>query len=308
MDLNLTRDEALAAFAAAVGSEGPVTVAGGRTKWTVGGDPAPGTREVVAPAGVFEYDPAEMVVRCGAGTTVAHLHEILAGGGQVTPLPDDDLAATVGGVLAVGRSGIRRLRYGPVRDALLEARFVNAEGVLVKAGGPVVKNVTGFDLCRLLVGSLGTIGLIGEVVLRCLPTPVVSEWRASVGVDPFEVHRSLFRPSTILWDGMTTWVLLEGSAAEVAGEAASLPPSFTVVDGPPALPTGGRSSLRPSQLRDLTGTFVAEIGVGVVHTAGPVAAPPVDPSTVAIHRRIKDAFDPTGRLNPGRLPVGMVPA
>jgi NAD dependent epimerase/dehydratase family enzyme len=78
--------------------------------------------------------------------------------------PVDPERATVGGVLAVGESGIRRLRYGPVRDTVLEVRFVNAAGKVVKAGGPVVKNVTGYDLCRLLVGSVGTLGFLAEVV------------------------------------------------------------------------------------------------------------------------------------------------
>src|SRR5206468_8580471 len=135
-----------------------------------GGPPSPEVREVRAPAGVASFEPAEMTVRCGAGTTVAELDAALAEHGQCVALPDWD-GGTVGGVLAVGRSGVRRLGYGPVRDALLEARFVSAEGRLVKAGGPTVKNVSGFDLCRLLVGSLGTLGLIGEVVLRTRPLP-----------------------------------------------------------------------------------------------------------------------------------------
>src|SRR5207237_3236629 len=98
--------------------------------------------------------------------------------GQCVALPPHE-GATVGGVLAVGRSGLRRLRFGPVRDTLLEARYVSAEGRLVKAGGPTVKNVSGFDLCRLLVGSLGTLGLLGAVVLRCRPRPAAS--RSPVG-------------------------------------------------------------------------------------------------------------------------------
>src|SRR4029077_12080729 len=126
--------------------------------------------------------------------------------------------ATVGGVLAVGRSGIRRLGYGPVRDTLLEARYVSAEGRRVKAGGPVVKNVSGFDLCRLLVGSLGTLGLLAQVVLRCRPLPAVSRWLAG-GADPFDLLGRLYRPSSILWDGTTTWVLLEGHAAVLTDQA-----------------------------------------------------------------------------------------
>jgi glycolate oxidase FAD binding subunit len=289
----------LVGFADEVGSDGPVTVVGGRTQWDVGGSPVPGTREVRAPVGVAAYEPAEMVVRCGAGTTVADLDAALAEHGQTIALPDWP-GATVGGVLSVGRSGLRRLRLGPVRDTLLEARFVSAGGRLVKAGGPVVKNVSGFDLCRLLVGSLGTIGLLAQVVLRVVPLPATSVWFRQVGADPFEARRRLQRPSAILWDGTTAWVLLEGHAGDVAAEVASLPGAWQEAEGPPALPSGGRASLRPGELRRLTGTFVAEVGVGVVHLDAAAPSRPVDEGVATLNRRVKAVFDPTGRLNPGR--------
>ena len=176
-----------------------------------------------------------------------------------------------------------------------------AEGQLVKAGGPVVKNVSGFDLGRLLVGSLGTLGFLAEVVLRCSPKPPVAQWlRSAEGADPFAARDRLFRPSTILWDGTTTWVLLEGHAADVAAEREALRAGWSEVEGPPPLPTGGRRSVRPSELRDLQGAaFVAEVGVGTIHVGGPVPATHVDPSTTELHRRVKAAFDPMGRMNPG---------
>jgi glycolate oxidase FAD binding subunit len=186
-----------------------------------------------------------------------------------------------------------------VRDTLLEARYVSAEGRLVKAGGPVVKNVTGFDLCRLLVGSLGTIGLIAEVVVRVRPRPMVSRWLRGEA-DPFALRRILHRPSSILWDGTTTWMLLEGHPADVDAQAALAGPAFTEVDGPPALPSAGRESVRPSAVPALTGSFVAEVGVGVVHRPHKVAPAAPHPSTLALQQRIKTLFDPTGRLNPGR--------
>jgi len=290
----------LEAFAEEVGPEGPVAVVGGRTQWNIGGAPASGTREVRAPAGVSAYEPAEMVVRCGAGTTVAGLDAALGEHGQTVALPAWP-GATVGGVLAVGRSGLRRLRLGPVRDTLLEARYVSAEGRLVKAGGPVVKNVSGFDLCRLLVGSLGTIGLLAQVVLRVVPRPATSVWFCREGADPFDVRHRLHRPSSILWDGTTTWVLLEGHPADVRAELESMAGTWAETDGPPVLPTGGRASLRPAELRALTGEFVAEVGVGIVHTAGSVAPRPLSPAVAELNKRIKATFDPTGRLNPGRM-------
>ena len=284
----------LIAFAEEVGTEGPVTAVGGRTEWDVGGPVAAGTREVRAPTGIVEYEPAEMTVRCGAATTVREVDEAVGAHGQLVALPDA-AGATVGGVLAVGRSGIRRLGYGPARDVLLEARYVSAAGTLVKAGGPTVKNVSGFDLCRLLVGSLGTIGLLGEVRLRCRPRPARSQWYAGEA-DPFALRRVLHRPTSILWDGTTTWVLLEGHPVDVDEQARQA--EVVPVDGPPPVPGAGRRSLRPAELRALTGEFVAEIGVGIVHLPYPVDPP--DPTRADLHRRIKAAFDPTGRLNPGR--------
>lgn len=295
----------LSAFAEEVGSTGTVVPVGGRTQWDVGGPADPSAREVRAPVGVVQHEPAEMTVRCGAGTTVAALDAVLAEHGQMVAL---DAAvperATVGGVLAVGHSGVRRLRYGPVRDVLLEARYVSAEGRLVKCGGPTVKNVSGFDLCRLLVGSLGTVGVIGEVVLRARPRAAVARW-LSGDADPFALRARLHQPSAVLWDGIKTWLLLEGHAADVDEQAARS--GLADVDGPPPLPTGGRWSLRPSQLRALPGLldvepgrFVAEIGVGIVHTEETPSER--RPDRTDLHERVKRAFDPTGRLNPGRVP------
>ncbi|HVF73585.1 MAG TPA: FAD-binding protein [Acidimicrobiales bacterium] len=277
----------LTAFAAEVGADGPVVPVGSRTQWDVGGAPDPDAREVKAPSGIVAYEPAEMTVRVRAGTTMAELDAALTEHGQMVPLDPRSADATVGGVLAVGQSGLRRLRYGPVRDTLLEARFVTADGRLVKAGGPVVKNVSGFDLCRLLVGSLGTIGVLAEVVLRVQPTPKASKWYRREGLVD---HRTLHRPSAVLWDGGTSWVLLEGHPVDIAL-------GWDEVEGPPALPRY-RRSLRPSKLPMLTGRFVAELGVGTVHLHDP--PPLAAPDRPDLHARVKELFDPTGRLNPGR--------
>lgn len=294
---------ALVSFADSVGSVGPVAVLGGHTQWDVGGPVAAEVRLVRAPAGIVELEPAELVVRCGAGTTVAELDAALAAHGQMSPIDAAHPDATVGGVLSVGQSGIRRLRYGHVRDLVLEARYVAADGQLVKAGAPVVKNVTGYDLCRMLVGSLGTLGLIGEVVLRCRPLPAVREWFSSGTADPFALRRSLFGASSILWDGQRTWLLLEGDVAEVRAGRASLPGAWQPSVAP-ALPAG-RSSMRPSELRSLpltTGTgWLAEIGVGTVHGLARPDAPLAAPS-LELCRDLKRTYDPYGRLNPGRQP------
>lgn len=300
-------DRVLAAFADEVGAEGPVAIAGGRTHWPVGGSVDAAARLLSAPVGVVDHQPAEMTVRVRAGTTLAELEAVLGEAGQAVALAGGS-GATVGGALAVGHSRVTQLRDGPVRDVLLEARYVSAEGRLVKAGGPTVKNVSGYDLCRLLVGSLGTLGLLGEVVLRTRPEPACTRWFAGAA-DPAVVRAALYRPSAVLWDGSDTWVCLRGHEVDVDAEGALLSDlGLAVVDGPPPLPAH-RHRLDPAAvtaLPDAPGSFVAEIGTGVVHRDPPAAVPVVASPVVDLCRRIKDQFDPTGRLNPGRDPLTVV--
>lgn len=306
--------EALEAFASDVGPSGAVTVAGGRTQWEVGGAPDPGARAVSAPAGVVEHRPEEMIVRVRAGTTVGELASALAERAQMVPLdPPEPDRATVGGVLSVGRSGLRRLRYGPARDHVLEVRYVSASGEVVKAGAPVVKNVSGFDLVRLLVGSLGTLGLLAEVVLRTYPLPREARWLRSArdgagGLAALDAASALYRPSSVLWDGAQVWVLLEGHPADVDGQAAALGQGWEPVAAPPVAPGPGRTSMDPAALVAWAsgrhpGSFLAEVGVGVVH--GPAPGPRPEPAAAVrdIARRLKLRFDPSGRLNPGRDPA-----
>jgi glycolate oxidase FAD binding subunit len=330
VELDVLRDEVAGATT--------VVAVGGRTHWEVGGAPPPGCTEVRAPAGVLGYDPAELTVTVGAGTAVADLDAVLAGAGQECVLdPRDPARATVGGTIAAGLSGARRLRYGPIRDRVLEVRFVTADGRLVKEGEPTVKNVSGFDLPRLLVGSLKTISVITQVTLRCQPRPIHTVWARVTTRDPLSIRRRCFRPSCIAWDGETALVLLEGDADDVAAEmdAGGLTPS----DAPPDWPDGphrGRISVRPrrvARLRDALDDvgglrWVAEIGVGTVHVAaeetGPLraardAAHDADGwllreaggdgldgfgrglPNLPIMARLKAAFDPTGKLAPGRV-------
>lgn len=285
-------DAAVARFVDEVGDADPVTVSGLGTR----GGPVAGIRRVTPPSGIDWIQPAEMTIRCGAGTPVADVAGALAQHGQCVAVPD---TGTIGGALAVGRSGIRRLGWGPVRDTVLQARYVSSEGELVKVGGPTVKNVSGFDLCRLLVGSRGTVGFLAEVILRTRPLPVGERWFTSER-DPRELLVQLYRPTSMLWDGRTTWVLLDGHPDDVADQAGRC--DLRASDGPPELPLH-RWSMPPADVFSLganeAGAFVAEIGVGVVHHHRPALPSPVDPTIQALHARIKSAFDPRGRLNPG---------
>ncbi len=324
-------------LAAAVAGASAVVPIGAGTHREVGG-PVPIGTEVRAPAGIVGYDPAELTITAGAGTTIAALSEALDSAGQMCPLDPRDEAATLGGVIATGLSGYRRLRYGPVRDAVLEVRLVTADGNLVRGGAPVVKNVTGYDLPRLLVGSLGTLAVIAQATLRCRPRPATTAW-ATVDAPPHFVRERIFSPSTLLWDGASTHVLLEGDARDVDVQLTAI--GATGVDHGPSWPDGGhrgRISVRPGAIVDLGRAldaidgcrWIAEGGVGTVH----VATDTVDAliaARVAAHaaggwllreagghgldgfgrdlpdreiaRRLKDAFDPTGKLSPGRLPL-----
>ncbi len=266
----------------AVAAAPAVSTVGGRTHWEVGGPP-PGGAEVVevsAPAGVVTFDPDDLTVTVNAGTTCADLAAVLAEHGQECALDPRDPAATVGGVLATGLSGHRRLRWGPLRDRVLEVRFVTADGRLIKGGGPTVKNVSGFDLPRLLVGSLGTLGVIARTTLRCQPLPAASVW-CTTALDPFAVRAAVLRPACIRFDGTATHVLLEGETADVAAELAAIGGTPCAMPAWPAGPHRGRISVPPAELRVLldrldalrsTGVeWAAEMGVGTVHVAAGTA-------------------------------------
>ncbi len=278
---------------------GPVVAVGGGTAGVAGGAVDSSTRPVRVPAGVVEWHPAEMTVRVLAGTTVTDLDAALGVDGQCVAMPDR-AGSTVGGALSLGHSGLRRRGWGPVRDCLLEATVITADGAVAVAGGPTVKNVSGFDLCRLLVGSRGTLAVIAEVVLRTRPVPAVERWLAGPA-DPAAVDAALHRPTSVLWDGTSTWVLLSGHGADVEAQSARAARlGMQPCAGPPPLPPH-RWSVPPASLAGLDGGgWVAEWGVGVVHHPSPRPAEPVDPVVRVLHERIKSSFDPTGRLAPGR--------
>lgn len=294
---------ALGAFATEVGETGPVAVRGGGTQGDLGGPSTPGTHLVAAPAGIRDLRLEELTVTVGAGTTVAELETELAARGQHVGMEAPD-GGTVGGALVAGRTGVHSPGLGPLRDVLLQARAVDAGGRLVTAGGPTVKNVSGFDLCRLWVGSLGTLALLGEVTLRTRPRWPAEVWLAG-GADPTATWRAAPEATSVLWDGATVWVHLAGHAADLAarrGELARLG-CDEEVEGPPPLPLH-RHSLDPAALGQLDpsadGGWVAEVGTGVVHAHAPRPGPMMPRRLYELHSAVKERFDPTFRLNPGR--------
>ena len=123
---------------------------------------------------VLEYEPTDLVVTAQAGITVGRLQALLAEHSQFFPIDAPD-EATVGGVLAAGVSGPSRHAYGLPRDWLLGCRIAHADGAVSKGGGKVVKNVAGYDLPKLSVGSLGTLAVIVETTFKVAPVPAAQE-------------------------------------------------------------------------------------------------------------------------------------
>lgn len=173
--------------------------AAGRTKLGIGND-------VVGPFGLLdltgvlpgriEHEPADMTVVVDATVTLGVLHATLAEHGQRLPLdPALPGNATVGGMLSVGLGGPLQTRYGLPRDHALGMTVLRPDGVLVKAGGRVVKNVTGYDLTRTWCGALGTLGVITSASLRVLPITETSDlaWRLPSIADACEVADALLR-------------------------------------------------------------------------------------------------------------------
>lgn len=269
---------------------------------------------ISAPTGIVDFQPDEMTIRCGAGTTLEELEHVVGSRGQYVNLPTSRRSShrnlgTVGGALAVGESGPLRLGRGPIRDALLQVTFVDHAGRLVTAGGPTVKNVSGFDLCRLHVGTFGVFGFMGEVILRTRPVPAASRWYSTEVTSIEQVSRlsgSIYKPGAILWDGCTVWLCLEGhpldiddtvSACETMGHR--LRPS----DAPDPGERAHRWSTTPGDALRLatsrSGRVLVEVGVGIVHDDTAPPDPFVPPANRVIVRRLLDEFNPERRLNRG---------
>ena len=291
--------KSMSKFTEEVGTQDLVSIKGSGTRWEIGRSSTPNTRIVFAPVGIIKIDPAEMIVRVGAGTKLADLQSELSISGQEVAL--DGLSdSTVGGSLAVGSSSFRRFKIGKAADVLLQAECVASDGQNFTAGGPTVKNVTGYDLCRLLVSSLGTLAFIGTVILRTRPKPEASAW--FVGSLPSEdVLASCYRPAAVFSETSETTVLLEGYLEDLDAERKIL------------LDMGFKESTNAPILPKFTSPWngeyphsgLLEVQSGVLHTGEFVEPASVDSEVKELAYRMKNNFDPTGRLNPGCRPYGI---
>ncbi|MGI8514757.1 MAG: FAD-binding protein [Acidimicrobiia bacterium] len=286
-------------------------------------------------ARVIDWEPDDLTVVVEGGVKIADLEALLATRGQTAVLPEDPGGGTVGGMMAAGVSGFRRARYGPTRDRILEVQVVTGDGRIVKGGGRVVKNVTGYDLPRVVVGSFGSLGVIVSCCLKLWPTPRST---ATLTIEPgrlVDVHR----PLAVLSDRSSTKIYLGGTEAEVGNQVTRLGGETQNELVWPAVPyrTWAFSLRVPPQTAagliagmPADADFIHQVGIGEITIAAPssdgmamlrskaeavggalIVTRAADdgfdpwgtpPPTLDLQRKLIAAFDPQRVINPGRLP------
>jgi len=219
-------DQVLAAQAAGT----PLDIRGGGTKAFYGEPPQGEPLQTKALTGISSYEPSELVVTARCGTPLAELELALAEKGQCLPFEPPHFlpGGTVGGMVAAGLSGPARASVGAVRDYVLGASLLNGKGEVLSFGGQVMKNVAGYDVSRLLAGSMGTLGVILEVSLKVLPiAPATATLRFQLdqvaaldklhawGAQPLPLNASAW------WDG-SLLLRLRGALAAVQSAIATL--------------------------------------------------------------------------------------
>ncbi len=331
--------EAAEALAAASAARERLAVVGGGTR-SRRGRPGPEPDAVLRTGGmdrVVAHEPEDLTLTIEAGMPAAEAARIAASAGQSWPQAEIREGSTVGGVLATGAGARERLRSGAVRDSLLEVVVATGDGRLVTAGGRTVKGVSGYDIPRLAVGSLGTLGVIVQATLKLWPVPAARAWFAVEGTldERDAAARAILaggvRPHAVLLSPGRLAVELAGPPEDVLA-----PEGLAPLAGAPPEPRGegmveaGVSPARLGELaRGLEGDgldYEAQMGVGVCRVAVPSAeavtavraravalgghavvtdgpdalrADPWGPPPPGVHlmKRLRQAFDPAGVLN-----------
>ncbi len=293
---------------------------------------------------MIAYDPAEMLAVVGAGVRLGTLRTVLAEGGQEWPVdaPDD---ATVGGVIAAGISSPRRLRVGAMRDSVVELTAVTGDGRSITSGARTVKNVSGYDVHRLMTGSLGTLGVIVSAALKVLPMAQAAVTLAvhGNGLELADaIHRAVPRVPVAVTPADVR-VRIEGWPAEVeeltalVSSACGSPPeplhdaAFPgwETDAPIVAEISVPPSALPAVLHDehdwcaVAGVGTATVGLADLDALAelrsrasalggiaPVVRGPGGLGEAAVpaldvHRRLKASFDPHGVMAPGRFWSGL---
>jgi glycolate oxidase FAD binding subunit len=287
--------------------------AGSKLSW---GNPPTNVDLVVDMSGldaVLEHAAGDLIVRVQPGVRLAKLQDALASARQRLAIDDVVPGSTIGGIIATGLSGPSRLLHGAVRDLLIGVSVVRADGVAARSGGRVVKNVAGYDLCKLYTGSYGTLGIITEAIFRLHPTPEATAYitvsvpdESTAGTKVAAVLASQVMPTAVEIDrptpdsDLTVCVLVEGFGPGVTARASRVErllgaSSVASADGPPwwgLLPAGEttiRMTCQPSGVAAvaravarsgvaLQASIRGSAGTGVLY-AGIVAT--ADPAEIA---------------------------
>ena len=266
----------------------PLRIAGGGTKSFYGrplavanGESAGGEAAVPlevldcrANRGVISYEPTELVITARCGTPLAELQAMLAADRQCLPFepPHFGAGATLGGMVAAGLSGPRRMAAGAVRDYVLGATLLTAGGDVLRFGGQVMKNVAGYDVSRLLAGSLGVLGVIAEVSLKVLPLPAAEQTLQFALSEAQATRRcnewggQALPVSATLWHEGQLSVRLSGATAAVSAAVARL--------GGECLPAEQAEALWLS-VREQTHPFFTDAAV-LWRLSLPSATPPLE--------------------------------
>ncbi len=224
---------------ASTASKTPLRIKGGGTKDFYGETPLGLVFDTGAYAGIVDYEPTELVITARGGTPLAEIEQTMATHGQMLAFepPHFGPGATLGGTIAAGLSGPRRPYAGAVRDVVLGVRMFDGRGDDLHFGGRVMKNVAGFDVARLMCGALGTLGVLTEISIKCLPLPRseatrtfelsvdesirrVNEW----GAQPLPVSATCFA-------GGRLWVRLSGAEPAVSAAASKIGGEVVPDDG-----------------------------------------------------------------------------
>jgi len=201
----------------------PLQIIGGDSKSFYGRVASGASLSVAAHRGIVSYDPGELVLSARAGTPLAEIETALAERGQMLGFEPPHLgaSATLGGTIATGLSGPRRPYAGAARDFVLGVKLINGRAEILSFGGQVIKNVAGYDVSRLMVGALGTLGILLEISLKVLPRPAAELTLAQHRVprEAIEIMNAwASRPlplSACCYDGDRLYVRLSGADSAV---------------------------------------------------------------------------------------------